>query len=95
MISHLSYTLWGASGCGKSTLIKSILSLVKIDMGRISIDGDNVKIGYMPQFTGLFYDLTIEENLRFFAFIYEMREKLFLKRVSYLAKILDISDFKR
>jgi len=81
--------LAGADGAGKSTLIKILLGLVKRDEGRVFLRGkdigdDHTRIseiaGYMPERFSLYPDLTVEENLNFFADIQMVslrrREKL-------------------
>lgn len=39
----------GANGAGKSSLLKAMLGLVRLDAGRVSIDGDKADIAYLPQ----------------------------------------------
>lgn len=73
--------LAGADGAGKSTLLKMILGLVKKDSGKIfldqkSIGSDFSKItsitGYMPERFSLYTDLSVEENMNFFADIQQV-----------------------
>ncbi len=77
--------LAGADGAGKSTLFKILIGLVKRDKGDIILDGadiggDHSKItavtGYMPERFSLYPDLSIEENMNFFADI----NKVYLQR---------------
>ena len=67
-------TLLGRNGVGKTTLLKSIMGLIGIRGGSISLDGtriDNLRpdararlgIGYVPQGREIFPRLTVEENL--------------------------------
>ena len=56
--------LAGPNGSGKSTLLSLIAGVRKPDSGRILREG---KLGYVPQGTALFEDMTVEDNLRFFA----------------------------
>lgn len=71
----------GADGAGKSTLLKIILGLVRKDEGEIYLDGKPVgkqfdritKItGYMPERFSLYTDLSVEENLNFYADIHQV-----------------------
>ena len=66
--------LLGRNGAGKSTLFKSIMGLVDIRSGTISLNGQRIStlpahkipshgIGYVPQGRRLFVDLTVRENL--------------------------------
>jgi ABC-2 type transport system ATP-binding protein len=74
----------GPNGSGKTTVIKMLTGILPLTSGRGIIDGvdvtadpDNVKqrIGYMSQKFSLYDDLTVLENLRFYAQIYGLRGK--------------------
>ena len=69
----------GPDGAGKSTLLRIIASTLEPDSGTISIGGVSLasamfkareKIAYMPQRFGLYEDLTVEENIRFFGSLF-------------------------
>lgn len=73
------FGLIGPDGAGKSTLFRILTSLLTPDCGRAFVDGlDAVKqyrelrcrIGYMPGRFSLYQDLSVEENLRFFATLF-------------------------
>lgn len=79
----------GADGAGKSSLLRIILGLLKKDSGEIFLKGKPIGrkfslitgiSGFMPEKFSLYSDLTVEENMNFFADIYgvskERREKL-------------------
>lgn len=66
--------LIGPNGSGKSTLVKSILNLTTIFEGQIFFDGKKIsgektekiaamKLGYVPQISNVFTDMTVNENL--------------------------------
>ncbi|MCW2856883.1 MAG: transporter ATP-binding protein [Marmoricola sp.] len=66
--------LLGPSGCGKSTLMRSIVGVQKITSGSVSVLGEPAgsaslrsRIGYVTQAASVYEDLTVAENLRFFA----------------------------
>jgi ABC-2 type transport system ATP-binding protein len=70
------YGLLGPNGSGKTTLIRALLGLVATDAGAIRVldttmpDVDVLaRVGYMTQAAALYPDLSVEENLRFFAAI--------------------------
>ena len=74
----------GPNGSGKTTVIKMLTGILPLTSGRGVIDGidvtadpDSVKqrIGYMSQKFSLYDDLTVLENLRFYAQIYGLRGK--------------------
>jgi ABC-2 type transport system ATP-binding protein len=55
----------GPNGAGKTTLLTILAGITRQDSGRISrADG---QVGWVPQQTGLYRRLTVEENLRLFA----------------------------
>ncbi|WP_010661927.1 ABC transporter ATP-binding protein [Marinilabilia salmonicolor] len=69
----------GPDGAGKSTLFRIILSLLLPDSGKVSVKGlDPVQdykslrkiVGYMPGRFSLYEDLSVEENLNFFASVF-------------------------
>ena len=69
----------GPDGAGKTSLFRMLISLLLPDGGNAKVDGNNVvtdykelrkKIGYMPGRFSLYQDLTVEENLNFFATIF-------------------------
>ncbi|MDE6336492.1 MAG: ABC transporter ATP-binding protein, partial [Muribaculaceae bacterium] len=74
----------GPDGAGKSTLYKILATLLQPDSGSAKICGlDTVKhyseirtkIGYMPERFSLYQDLTVAENLRFFASLFGVSVK--------------------
>lgn len=76
------FGLIGADGAGKTTLIRLLATLLMPDGGRATINGwDLVRdyreirghIGYMPGVFSLYSDLSVGENLRFFATLYNAR----------------------
>ena len=73
------YGLLGLNGAGKTTLISIIAGLTKADEGDITVDGKSVKtdsdevkriIAVSPQETAVAPNLTVKENLEFFAELY-------------------------
>ncbi|MGI8702753.1 MAG: ABC transporter ATP-binding protein [Nocardioidaceae bacterium] len=66
--------LVGPSGCGKTTLMRSVVGLQKITGGSLTVLGAPAgtaslrsRIGYAPQGTSAYLDLTVLENVRYFA----------------------------
>ncbi len=69
----------GPDGAGKTSLFRILTTLLLADAGSATVDGFDVvkqykeirnRIGYMPGKFSLYQDLSVEENLRFFAAIF-------------------------
>ena len=73
------FGLIGPDGAGKTTLMRILVTLLLPDHGFASLDGLDVvadfrkirtMVGYMPGRFSLYQDLTVEENLQFFATVF-------------------------
>lgn len=93
----------GANGAGKSTTIKMLCGILEPSGGdaivggfSIKKDPDNVKrnIGYMSQKFSLYSDLTIEENINFFASIYGLEGEKLKERKEWVLKTAGLEDRK-
>ena len=69
----------GPDGAGKTTLFRILTTLILADSGTAKVDGFDVvkdykeirkRVGYMPGRFSLYQDLTVEENLEFFATVF-------------------------
>ena len=77
------YGFVGPNGAGKTTTIKIMTGLLPAEEGKITIDGmdalSNLKalkarIGYVPDFFGVYDNLTVSEYMEFFASCYNTRD---------------------
>ena len=66
--------LLGPSGCGKSTLMRCLVGVQRVHAGSVTVFGDpagsrglRARVGYVTQAASVYDDLTVAENLRFFA----------------------------
>ena len=73
------FGLIGPDGAGKTTLYRILCTLLRADAGTAAVDGYDVekgltdirrRVGYMPGKFSLYQDLTVEENLHFFATLF-------------------------
>ncbi|MFB6155796.1 MAG: ABC transporter ATP-binding protein [Haloferacaceae archaeon] len=74
----------GPNGSGKSTLLRVLLGLLEPTAGESRIDGvdstaltgaDRERIGYMPQHEAVYRDLSVRDNVRFFARLYDIENR--------------------
>lgn len=88
------FGLIGPDGAGKTTLFRLLTTLLRPDSGRAMVAGFDVerqykeirrRVGYMPGRFSLYPDLTVEENLQFFATVFgtSIRENYDLVRDIY------------
>lgn len=89
----------GANGAGKSTTIRMLTGILEPTSGDALVGGysimkepDKVKtqIGYMSQKFSLYNDLTVEENIRFFAGVYGLIGKMFEERKKWVLKVANL-----
>lgn len=73
------FGLIGPDGAGKTTLFRLLTTLLNPDSGNAKVDGCDIvedyiairsRVGYMPGRFSLYPDLTVEENLQFFAALF-------------------------
>ncbi|HAX73836.1 MAG TPA: glycosyl transferase family 2 [Firmicutes bacterium] len=97
------YGLIGPSGAGKTTMVKLLVGMEKVDTGTVTVLNQlmpNTKIlqniGYMAQADALYEELTGEENLKFFASLFKLNKKQQLKRITYVAEVVNLTaDLKK
>ena len=89
----------GANGAGKSTTIRMLIGILEPSSGDAMVgnysimnEADKVKtqIGYMSQKFSLYNDLTVEENIRFFAGVYGLTGKKYLERKKWVLKVANL-----
>lgn len=70
------FGLIGPDGAGKTTTMRTLVTLLQVQQGSMRVDGHDVTnevsnireiVGYMPQRFSLYPDLSIDQNLNFFA----------------------------
>ena len=86
----------GANGAGKSTTIRMLCGILEPTSGDALVGGFSVKkepdkikkiIGYMSQKFSLYNDLTVAENIRFFASVYGIYNDKLNDRKSWVLKM--------
>jgi ABC-2 type transport system ATP-binding protein len=97
------YGLIGADGAGKSTLLRICTTLIAPDKGSASVLGHDVvkdyreirkTIGYMPQKFSLYQDLSVRENLQFFADLFGVKQAERDQRMKRLLEFSRLAPFQ-
>ena len=94
--------LLGPSGCGKTTLMRSIVGVQQVQGGEVTVlglpagsKGLRHKVGYVTQAPSVYADLTVAENLRYFAAVVGVPRRGLdaeVERVLGLVALTDHSD---
>lgn len=91
--------LLGPSGCGKTTLMRAIVGVQQLAGGTVEVLGQPAgsgslrrRIGYLTQATSVYQDLTVSENLHYFAQVIGIPRKGLAAEVSRLLGLVDLSD---
>src|SRR5471030_694504 len=91
--------LLGPSGSGKSTLIKMIAGIDIPTSGEVLLLNEKMpklsmmnKIGYMAQSDALYTELTAEENIKFFASMYNLSKYKQKQRIIEVMELVNLSD---
>lgn len=96
------FGLIGPDGAGKTTTIRTLVTLISPDSGELSVTGLNVSksvreirsiTGYMPQRFSLYPDLSVSQNLNFFANLFEVPKKEIAERKKRLFKFSNLEPF--
>lgn len=96
------YGLVGPDGAGKTTIMRLFAAILEPTRGEVFVcglstttDGERIKelIGYMPQKFGCYEDLTVMENINFYAGIYDVPKKELSVRIGKLLAFSNLTPF--
>ncbi len=91
----------GPNGAGKTTTMKLLACLMRPDAGWAQVCGMNTatrgddirrQIGYMPDFLGVYDDLTVDEYLQFFAAAFSIPRKNRRRVIDQVLELTDLSE---
>ena len=100
------FGMLGPNGVGKSTIFNLITGLISPEKGSIFIGGEKVnnfpiflrttkfKIGYVPQYGGFFYDLTLYENLKAVGEILIKDPRSRIEKINFLTSKFDLESIR-
>ncbi len=98
------FGLVGPDGAGKTTALRMLAGIMPPDSGKATVAGFDVvhdpegakrALSYMPQRFGLYEDLTVDENIRFYADIFGVRKTEREDRSTELLQAAGMSEFRK
>ena len=96
------FGLVGPDGAGKTTTLRMLAGIMRPDAGKITVAGYDVvhnpegakhSLSYMPQRFGLYEDLTVNENIRFYADLFGVKRAERESRSIELLKAAGMTEF--
>ncbi len=97
------YGLVGSDGAGKTTTMRLLVGALKADTGEVNICGYDInkqvetaraQFGYLSQRFSMYEDLTVLENIRFFAEVRGLRSNEWLPRCNEILEFVGLEKFK-
>jgi len=98
------FGLVGPDGAGKTTIMRILSGVLLPDSGTVEVAGFDVvrdpervkqEISYMSQRFGLYEDLTVEENIRFYAEVFGVKRAVYRERSERLLQAADMQQFRQ
>jgi ABC-2 type transport system ATP-binding protein len=96
------FGLLGANGAGKSTTFRMLCGLLPVSSGEVFVAGNDLhhaaaharsRLGYMAQRFSLYVDLTVNENLNFFASAYGLDRKHRNTRIAWAMQAFELGNY--
>jgi ABC-2 type transport system ATP-binding protein len=98
------FGLVGPDGAGKTTTLRMLAGIMPMDAGKAMVAGFDVArdsegakhgLSYMPQRFGLYEDLTVDENIRFYADLFGVKKAERAERSMQLSEAAGMSEFRQ
>jgi ABC-2 type transport system ATP-binding protein len=96
------FGLVGPDASGKTTTLRMLCGILPPDAGEATVAGCDIrkeseslkeKVGYLPQRFGLYGDLTVLENIQFYADLYQVSKKSRIERIERLLQFANLKPF--
>ena len=96
------FGLVGPDASGKTTTLRMLCGILPPDGGEATVAGCDIrkgveslkeKVGYLPQRFGLYGDLTVLENIQFYADLYQVSKKSRIERIERLLQFANLKPF--
>lgn len=97
------FGLVGPDGAGKTTTLRMLAGVLSPDSGSATVGGFDIRrdpegakhhLSYMPQRFGLYEDLTVDENIRFYADLFGVPRDLRERRAAELLEAAGLAEFR-
>lgn len=96
------YGLLGPNGAGKTTFLRCVLGLYPYNKGTVFLNGKDTSkkkkachIGYLPQNSGVFPGLTVEEHLRYFASLKEIDKEKADTCIDEVLEMVHLTEYRK
>jgi ABC-2 type transport system ATP-binding protein len=98
------FGLVGPDASGKTTTLRMLCGILLPDGGEAKVAGCDIrkeaealkeKVGYLPQRFGLYGDLTVLENIHFYADLYQVSKKRRGERIERLLRFANLKPFEK
>ncbi len=96
------FGLLGANGAGKSTTFRMLCGLLPVSSGELMVAGHDLRhasasarsrLGYMAQRFSLYVNLSVMENLNFFASAYGLRRAQRTQRIAWAMEVFELGNY--
>lgn len=100
-LSEGVYGLLGPNGSGKTTLMRCLTNLYPINSGEITINGisskrgSKVRIGYLPQFFGLYKELTVKDSMRLFCNLKKVKRAQEKEMIERCLEVVNMNQYQK
>lgn len=93
-LQNTTYGLVGANGAGKTTLIRILAGIIAPSEGRVMVNGQKDAVGYLPQKFGCFPEITVYEQMQYFACLKKLPENMQKDEIDKVLLMVNLNEQK-